>query len=184
MSILWRGRCAGFMLFLTFSHTTLPYLHICFMVSEPVTDNIEDDAYKAKRAFYLEQLAASFNLDNPSKPSYCIDAMIKLTHQTIALEEQEANRHEDDLRALKSASEELHGQILDRFISMIFSKGQPKQAPTSLNAESNAGSQSVRTEDLSLSRAPESTIINNTAEVSAYSGPWSWAKSLVSGSST
>jgi hypothetical protein len=167
------------MLFLTFSHTTLPYLHICSMVSEPVTDNIEDDAYKTRRAFYRERLAASFNLDNLFKPSDCTDATINLTHQTIALQE-EANRDEVDLRALKSASEELHDGILDIFISMIFSKGQLKQAPASLNAESNAGSQSVQTEDLSLSRAPESTIINNTAEVSAYSGPWTWAKSLVS----
>jgi hypothetical protein len=182
MSILWRGRCAGLMLFFTFSHTTLPYLNIYSILSEPVI-RIEDDAYKTRRAFYRERLAASFNLDNLFKPSDCTDATIKLTHQTIALREG-ANRDEVDLRALESASEELHDGLLDKFISMIFSKGQLKQAPASSNAECNAGSQSVQTEDLSLSRAPESTIINNNAEVFAHSGPCTWAKSLLSGSST
>lgn len=170
------------MLFLTFSHTTLPYLHICSMVSEPVTDNIEDDAYKTRRAFYRKRLAASFNLDNLFKPSDCTNATINLTHQTIALQE-EANRDEVDLRALNSASEELHDGILDIFISMIFNKGQLKQAPASSNAESNAGSQSVQTEDFSMSRATEPTMTNDSAEVSVYSGPWAWANSLLSGSS-
>lgn len=182
MSFLWTGRYVELILFLT-SHTTLPYLHICFTVSESIIEG-EDDAHKSRRAFYLEQLVASFNLDNPSKPSDCIDATIRLTHRTIVLKEEEANRHEDNLRALKSASEELHGQILDMYISMIFFKGQPKQAPASLNAESNGGSQSilvVQTDDLSLSRATGRTIIN---EVSVYSKPWKWPKSLLSGSSS
>lgn len=127
------------MLFLTFSHTTLPYLHICSIVSEPVI-GIEDDAYKTTRAFYRERLAASFNLDNLFKPSDFTDATINLTHQTIALQE-EANRDEVDLRALKSASEELHDGILGRmrkampgrkaYKQMIFRYHVPQNRPSS-----------------------------------------------------